>query len=160
MLGLPPSKRPETAADQANYITPPRYSRSSTPRSTNSLRAHTSGSPLTGSPADFGSSQQRPSNGSPYSPSPLATKSYESGFASRRESVGGLGTTRRLSYGGSPRGSPSSLNLSEFEAAGNIGSPSKGNKASVGLNSKWLYEKGRRSPSGNFNVSRGPTMFT
>lgn len=161
MLGLPPSSRPQTALDQSTgIITPPRYSRSSTPRSGNSLR----GSPLSGSPMDFGSSQQRPSSGSLYSPSPLATKSYESGFANHRDSVG-FGVTRRLSYGGgsnSPRGSP--LNLSEFETAGNVGSPSRGNKASVGLNSKWLYEKGRRSPSGSgsggFGASRGPTMFT
>lgn len=56
---------------------------------------------------------------------------------------------RRLSYT-SNRSSP--LTVSEFEAMGNpVGSPSAGrkeNRASVGLNNKWLYEKGRRGSGG------------
>jgi nucleoporin POM34 len=46
------------------------------------------------------------------------------------------------------RNSP--LSISEFDAAGSVGTPSKVNqRASVGLNSKWLYEKGRASPTGS-----------
>jgi nucleoporin POM34 len=35
---------------------------------------------------------------------------------------------------------------------GAVGTPTKSGKASVGLNSKWLYEKGRGSPRASFGA--------
>jgi nucleoporin POM34 len=65
----------------------------------------------------------------------------------------GGGEGRRLSYTSGRSGRSSPLTVSEFEAMGNpaMGSPSGGrkeNRASVGLNNKWLYEKGRRGSGG------------
>ncbi len=79
----------------------------------------------------FGSgTQQRRASGSPLTPSGTPSNAAAAG--------------RRLSY--NPRSSP--LGLSEFDAGGTptkvMGNP----RASVGLNSKWLYEKGRASPTG------------
>jgi nucleoporin POM34 len=128
LLGLPPSSRPATPQEKEQWITPPRYSRSAsnTPlSSTSSLRAEVSGSPIPPLSAPYGSGKRRQS-GSPLTP-------------------GGVEERRRLSLN---RNSP--LNISEFDAAGSVGTPSKVNqRASVGLNSKWLYEKGRASPTGS-----------
>ncbi|KAK5166470.1 uncharacterized protein LTR77_008013 [Saxophila tyrrhenica] len=144
-LGLPPLNRPATPAEQAQYITPPRYSRSNTPRSNSgspySLRAQASGSPLSGygtpmSPFGSGGQGQRRASGSPMTPSGTPSNAAAAG--------------RRLSY--NPRGSP--LSLSEFDPSGTptkVGNP----RASVGLNSKWLYEKGRGSPTGGSGVGGG-----
>ncbi|KAK4565746.1 hypothetical protein LTR86_003595 [Recurvomyces mirabilis] len=133
LMGLPPMSRPATPQEEAQYVTPPRYSRSATPQSSNSLRAQASGSPLSGrgpgTPMD--SSQLRRSvSGSPR-PSTLGTPT---------------GQHSRSSFG---RNSP--LSTLEFDAAGSISTPTKNNKASVSLNSKWLYEKGRASPRSSFS---------
>lgn len=162
LMGLPPMTRQATPQEQAQYVTPPRYARSpaaangtSTPGSgSSSLFVQASGSPLAGygnnngpagsplsataSPYASASQQQQQQRGSPYALSPL----------------GVAGEMRRVSFT-SARGSPGSLN--DADAAGfggegsvrrsSIGTPSKGqHRASVGLNSKWLYEKGRTSP--------------
>ena len=141
-LGLPPMTRSATPQEQEQYVTPPRYSRSTTPQSgtPSSMRAIASGSPLNGrgSPLD-GGSLRRSVSGSPFGsqqqrPSPLGG----SGF---RSPAGG--DRRRLSFQ-STLSSP--ITTAEFDAVGSIGTPTKSNKASVGLNSKWLYEKGRASP--------------
>jgi nucleoporin POM34 len=132
LLGLPPSSRPATPQEKEQWITPPRYSRSAsaTPRSSSSsLRAEVSGSPIPPPSAagavTFGSGGRRQS-GSPLTPS-------------------GVEERRRLSQN---RNSP--LSISEFDAAGSVSTPTKVNqRASVGLNSKWLYEKGRASPTGS-----------
>jgi nucleoporin POM34 len=75
------------------------------------------------------------------------------------------GGGRRLSYNAtaSARGSP--LSLSEFEnigggglggSGGGLATPTKGgNKATLGLNNKWLYEKGRGSPGASLRGSPG-----
>ena len=153
MLSLPPMSRPVTPQEQEQYVTPPRYSRSATPNSGSSARSLSDslrvarGSPLSGrgSPLDaslriegspFGSSQ-RPGSDSPYSQSPLAAPRLRS--AVRRQSSG------------SPRASP--LDIKEFEAAGSAANPAKSNRASVGLNSKWLYERGRGSPRASPGIS-------
>lgn len=65
-----------------------------------------------------------------------------------QRALGGASTARRLSYGSSP-----SLDLgASIGGAGALPSaPTTGlgsGKASVGLNSKWLYERGRGSPNG------------
>ena len=80
------------------------------------------------SPFGSGQQQSRAGSGSPYGVSGLR----------------GAGERRRLSYT-STRSSP--MSVSEFDAAGSVSTPSKANRASVGLNSKWLYEKGRASPN-------------
>lgn len=126
LFGLPPASRPATPQEKEQWITPPRYSRSAsnTPRSSpSSLRAEISGSPVPSMSTPFGSGSRR------HSGSPLTEE------------------RRRLSLnrGNSP------LSISEFDAAGSVNTPSKVNlnRASVGLNSKWLYEKGRASPTGS-----------
>ena len=129
LLNLPPLSRPATPQEKDQYITPPRYSRSATPNS--SLRVAVSDSPLSGrsstTPLDF-RSPQRGSSGSPLTPS----------GAERR----------RLSYNNNnnPSSRSSPLSTSEFDAAGLLATPTKvGQRASVGLNNKWLYERGRGS---------------
>ncbi|KAH9832138.1 Nucleoporin POM34 [Teratosphaeria destructans] len=118
-LGLPPMTRQATPHEEEQYVTPPRYSRSNTPQSGSSLRAEASDSPLGargGSPLDF----QRSTSNSPF------------GSSKRRSSF---------------RDSSPLLSGSEFDAVGGLGTPTKSNnRASVGLNNKWLYEKGRASP--------------
>lgn len=127
-LGLPPMSRPATPQEQAQWVTPPRFSRSATPVShsgspADSLRI-ARGSPLSGrgsanasplelSGSPFNGSAQR-GRGSPFSPS-----------ADRRGS----------------RGS----SVSDFDGFGSPSPIKSPHKASVGLNSKWLYEKGRAS---------------
>ncbi|KAI6913425.1 hypothetical protein KC334_g1438 [Hortaea werneckii] len=156
-LGLPPRTRPATPLEEKEYITPPRYSRNSTPQSDrggNSTRLFASESPLGtrsagGSPLDgslrggrgslggspFGSSSQR-------RPSPRQRSSFQ-GLTQRSSPLGGLNND--------VDGFGSSL------LGGSTGTPTKSSgattttpvgKASVGLNSKWLYEKGRGSPRG------------
>jgi nucleoporin POM34 len=143
-LGLPPMSRPATPQEIEQYVTPPRYSKNNTPRGSgsgpDSLRANTSGSPLSGrgtplSPFSSAQGPQRRASGSP-----LGTPS-------------GSGLGRRLSY--NARSSP--LNISDFDTSVASGTPTKvGNpRASVGLNSKWLYEKGRASPQGERSENRG-----
>lgn len=134
LLGLPPASAPPTPG--STYITPPRYARSPVPRNSasNSPRG---GSPLSGSPRDspMNGTPSKEGRGSPFSPgaSPLLQKSFNN--------------QRRGSYG-----SPSPLG--RIGAEPGTPSPSGGGKASVGLNSKWLYEKGR-APGG-----AGGRLFT
>nr|POE87553.1 oxidoreductase andh [Quercus suber] len=120
MLGLPPMSRPATPLEKEQYVTPPRYSRSGTPRSNSnsSLRAQTSGSPLSG-------------RGTPFEP---ATSFFD--VAGSPSSVLRSGSERRrLSY---TVAESSPLSIKEFEVAGSVNTPTKSNKASVGLNNKWL----------------------
>lgn len=124
---------PGSAYASPNYVTPPRYQRS-TPRSGSFSNDRGSQSPLSGSPrASFAMS----SSNSPFSPNtstggPLFQKAL------------GSSATKRLSYGGSPLNS-SLFGDSSSSATPGTPTPSTG-KASVGLNNKWLYEKRRDSP--------------
>lgn len=127
LLGLPPSNTPPTPGSQ--YVTPPRYPRSSTPQSGSPSSAY-SPSPLSGK----GSPQGTP-RGSPFSPnaSPLLSKAIGGGFAG----------AKRPSYGspsplgpGSPKGN--------WLDGSSTPSPSTGKGPSVTLNNKWLWDKGRR----------------
>lgn len=134
LLGLGPSSAPPTP--DAKYSTPPRLSRSpSIAGSVGSQRSYTS-SPLSGR----GSPAMQGQSGSPYSPvgSPIYNKGLDVAGNGRRSSVGG----------GSPFAASSSTNL--FSDPGSP-SPSGGKRTSVGLNSKWLYERGRRSSGGNWS---------
>lgn len=129
LLGLDPTATPASPLTQ--YVTPPRYPRSSTPRSS------TPGS-RTGSPVSRKGSPRQASN-SPFAPSPSPLW---------QNSIGGLkDSSRRHSYG-----SPSPLGPGLGGKDGSVfgtprtPSPSVGKGASVGLNNRWLYERGRASP--------------
>jgi len=133
LLGLKPSSAPLTPGQQ--YITPPRYARSSTPLSNASAQKMADSSPSArpASPSSIDRSpfgQSKGLSGSPYSNSPLVQKA-----------LGGASANRRLSYGSSP------LDVTGAMPASTTGL-SVG-KATVGLNSKWLYERGRASPNAN-----------
>lgn len=133
LLGLKPTNTPYTPGGA--YITPPRYSRSVTPRSSASRAG--SQSPYSGSPLTRGRSDSmdrsigagsRGGSGSPFGGgSPLIQKALSGS------------TSRRLSFdsGSNSSGLPSAP------------TPAVGTgRASVGLNNKWLYERGRGSPNG------------
>jgi len=145
-LGLPPMSRPATPQEEAQYVTPPRYSRSATPRSSfgsagsfaDSMRVQARASPLSGrgSPnldisvgSPFGSARRGSGSGSPFSASPLKDKMFNTSELGRRGSLG------------SSRGSPMGGDFDQMNSPG-----AKSGRASVGLNSKWLYQKGRNSP--------------
>lgn len=151
LMGLPPMSRPATPQEKEQYVTPPRFSRSNTPRSTSSsVRGEVSGSPLSGrgTPVDNSGSFLRSSIDSQrrMSGSPLTGGSaLKSG-----------GERRRLSYT-SNRSSP--LSFSEFESSGSLQTPTKGSRPSMGLNNKWLYEKGRGSPRGSPGASKSNLLL-
>lgn len=131
--GVLSPQTPGSAYASPNYVTPPRYQRS-TPRSSSfSNQDRGSQSPLSGTGSPRGGFAMSTSN-SPFSPnasggSPLFQKALNGS------------ATKRLSYGGSPMGS-SLFGDSSSSVTPGTPTPSTG-KASVGLNNKWLYEKRR-----------------
>lgn len=138
LLGLDPNATPPMTPG-AQYITPPRYPRSSTPRSgTPGSRSSSQwSSPLSGrGPISSGRSGGEMSF-SP-SPSPLLQKA-----------IGGVSRdlNRRHSYGSpSPLGPNLNARGMSILGAPSTPSPTAGKGTSVGLNSRWLYEKSRVSP--------------
>lgn len=145
LLGLDPNAGPP-ATPATQYITPPRYPRSSTPQndSPGSWSGSNADSPLSrqGSP-----SLGRQGSESPFSPSAIPMW---------QKAVGGTRDTgRRHSYG-----SPSPLGLgrggkdSSVLGVPSTPSPPTGRGSSVGLNNRWLYERGRVSPG-----SRMPKIY-
>ncbi|TEA12298.1 Nucleoporin POM34 [Colletotrichum sidae] len=151
LLGLPPSSVAPTP--DATFSTPPRYSRTPSLAGSPASNRSFSGSPLSGrgSPA-LNSSL----NGQSYSPSPLnnnsPTKFSASLNSNRRSSFGsstnlGSSTLGGSTLGGSTLGASTSSSL--FPDPGTP-SPSTGKRTSVGLNNKWLYERGRRSSGGSW----------
>lgn len=133
ILGLPLSDKPETEEREKKYVTPPRYSRTPTSASGSSPASMkgTGSSPL----SRRGSPLGRSVSGSPFSPgaSPLLQKGRGGGMRSSS-----FGSPSPLGPGGSK------INLPEMP-----GTPSPAAKQpSVGLNSKYLYDKMRRN-SGN-----------
>lgn len=127
---------PGSAYQSPNYVTPPRYQRS-TPRSGSfSAQDRGSQSPLSGSPR--GGFALSTSN-SPFSPS----TNNNTGSPLFQKALNGS-ATKRLSYGGGSFDS-SLFGDSSSSAVPGTPTPSTG-KASVGLNNKWLYEKRRDSP--------------
>ncbi|KAF2721135.1 hypothetical protein K431DRAFT_320601 [Polychaeton citri CBS 116435] len=159
LLGLPPMSRPATPQEKDQWITPPRYSRSTTPRGDSSgggmfFDVQGRASPLSrsrgnsppdnslrmsgyGAESSFASSSRRDS-GSQFSPSPLKEKILRGGFERRRSSFG------------MSNGSP--LGLGEFDGSSSSRFDTPSKKAGVSLNSKWLYEKGRGSPGARSSV--------
>ena len=136
LLGLTPIRTPPPMTSGTQYVTPPRYPRSSTPRNSLPLSRVSADCPL--------SRKESPLSGKPGSdllfspsPSPLWAKAVGSGRDSfRRHSYGspalpGLGNSKDLS----------------IQGVSNTPSPLSGRGSSVGLNSRWLYERGRASPS-------------
>ncbi|AEO62868.1 41a2415c-dd55-44fa-b6da-137ddc7de204 [Thermothielavioides terrestris] len=148
LLGLPPSSQP--ASPNSVYSTPPRYSRTpshaGTPASIKSYASSplstvaSQGSAQYSSPR-AGSSPSKLNGASPYSPSavsPLLHKAVG----------GGLGGARPASFGSPSSPLGASTASSVFGDGPATPTPAPGKRSSVGLNSKWLYERGRRS-SGN-----------
>jgi nucleoporin POM34 len=150
LLGLGPSSAPPTPGSA--YVTPPRYTRSTSRNSSGSRAANfgsspldrsTNGSPIAGSPlAGRGSGSPYGLSGfgtSPASGSPLVRKAV----AGRRWSAGGSGLRDSL------RGTEFDLGESKTSLPGSP-SPTTGGQrhASVALNSKWLYQRGKGSPGG------------
>lgn len=126
LLGLPPATR--AASPGSTYITPPRYSK--TPGSRTSSK---SGSPSPYSGSSPSGTIRSPTSYSP-SPSPMFQKAL------------GNDVTRRLSYGSpSPLAMSRTINDSSSSFTPSTPSPVRG--PSVSLTSRWLYEKGRMSPS-------------
>ncbi|KAF9881220.1 nuclear pore complex component [Colletotrichum karsti] len=140
LLGLPPSAT--AATPDAVYSTPPRYSRTPSLAGSPASNRSFSGSPLSGrgSPA-LGSSLNGPS----YSPSPLnvSPSKFSTSLNSNRRSSFGSSTN----LGGSMLGASTSSSLFPDPPTP---SPSTGKRTSVGLNNKWLYERGRRSSGGSW----------
>lgn len=134
LLGLPPSSRPATP--NATYSTPPRYTRTpSVGGSVASNRSYNS-SPLSG-------------KGSPAPYSPTASPSKFAGGG-----LGSSGANRRSSFGSpGPLGNGPAASSSLFSDPATP-SPSAGKRTSIGLNNKWLYERGRRSSGSGFSPLR------
>ncbi|KAF4628049.1 hypothetical protein G7Y89_g10101 [Cudoniella acicularis] len=133
LLGLPPSSKPATP--DTKYVTPPRYSRTPTPLGGSPMgKGNYSNSPLSGKGKEnpLGGSM----SGSPFSPGAASS-------LLQKAMGGGLNGMRRHSYGSpSPLG-PGTSKINLPEAPGSP-SPAATKAPTVGLNSKWLYDKGRR----------------
>ncbi|MCJ1475809.1 hypothetical protein MMC13_004473 [Lambiella insularis] len=137
LLGLDPNATPP-ATPGAQYVTPPRYQRSATPRS---------GTPGSRSSSNLGTPTSRKESplgkqfsGSEFSPSasPLWQKA-----------VGGSAGSRRHSYGlSSPLGPGGAGKDVSVFGVPNTPSPTAGKGVSVPLNSRWLFEKGRSNSGG------------
>lgn len=145
LLGLDPNATPPVTPT-TRYITPPRYARTSTPRthSPGSRAGSNSVSPISWKPSP---SPGPPGSGSLFS-SPTIPALQKS-FGESRDA------TRRHSYG-----SPSPLGLGRgwkdvsVLGAPSTPSPSAGKGSSVVVNSRWLYERGKLTPG-----SRMPKIY-
>lgn len=145
LLGLDPNATPPLTPG-TQYITPPRYPRSPTPRNISPATRSTSNysTPITRSPS-FG----REGSDSPAA-SLAASPLWQKSLGKSRDN-----TARRSSYGSpSPLG-PGYGGGNSILGAPSTPSPTAGRGATVGLNNKWLYQKGR-SASG----SRYPSMYS
>ncbi|RMY66444.1 hypothetical protein D0862_15193 [Hortaea werneckii] len=161
-LGLPPRTRPATPMEEKEYVTPPRYSRNtSTPHSdrgdgggkiSRPFASTSSESPLGtrsagASPLDssllgrggspFGAAS------SPRRPSPRHRASFQGLTPQRSSPLGGLNPDVE-GFGSSSWLGGSTATPTKSSTGTTTTTPA--GKASVGLNSKWLYEKGRGSP--------------
>ncbi|KAM3418190.1 hypothetical protein BST61_g6393 [Cercospora zeina] len=152
LLGLPPMTRPATPQEKEQYVTPPRFSRSNTPNSLSSSLNATRGNSPIDSNGSFRMSWSGSNSlwGSPAQGNQLRrTESGNSLLGDTFNRSGG--ERRRLSYTALSNNSP--LDISGFESIGRIETPTKEKRASVGLNNKWLYEKGRGSPGARLKTS-------
>ncbi|MCJ1247949.1 hypothetical protein MMC30_005164 [Trapelia coarctata] len=156
LLGLDPDATPP-ATPGTTYITPPRYPRSATPtRGTPGSRSSSAaGSPVSRKGSPIGTTGGQGS-GEGYSPagSPLWQKAVGS-RESRRHSYG---LSSPLGMGGAGTGGPGKdlfgKDMSVYSVP-STPSPTGGRgAASVPLNSRWLYERGR-SLSGSRSIYSG-----
>ncbi|EPE05707.1 nuclear pore complex component [Ophiostoma piceae UAMH 11346] len=146
LLGLDPLRA--VATPNAVYTTPPRYARTpSVSGSAVSIATATRGS---ASASGNDSSLNKSFSGSPISNSPLFPKARAgSGSGSPFSPNGAFQNGRKSSFGSpSANGGASLFGDSTMSALPGTPSPTSGKRLSMGLNNKWLYEKGRRSSSG------------
>ena len=138
LLGLDPNSSTPATPD-THYITPPRYTYTPSPQTSNSTSRHSGNA----NSRRGSSSGRKQMGGSPYSPSasPLWQKAMEKRDQSRRHSYGSH----------SPLGPGTPSKELGLLSQPHTPSPSMGRGASVALNSKWLYERGRASP-GSRNI--------
>ncbi|TFB02401.1 Nucleoporin POM34 [Trichoderma ghanense] len=140
LLGLNPSVAAHTP--EVNISTPPKYSRTPSIAGSVGSRAGFPNSPLEGrgDPVSNALSQSFSGSVSQFSPigSPLLQSVNSAGH--RRSSFGTPG-----SFGNPISGSFGASTSSSILPDPASPSPSAGKRTSIGLNSKWLYEKGRRS---------------
>ncbi|MCJ1290666.1 hypothetical protein MMC34_002208 [Xylographa carneopallida] len=140
LLGLDPNAGPP-ATPGTQFLTPPRYPRSATPKSgtPGSRGSSNAGSPASRKDSPLG----RLGSGAEFSPS---------GSPLWQKTVGGKSTARRHSYGiPSPLGPGGAVKEGSIFGVPSTPSPTAGKGASVPLNSRWLYERGR-SDSGSRSV--------
>ncbi|MCJ1377741.1 hypothetical protein MMC17_000837 [Xylographa soralifera] len=140
LLGLDPNAIPPVTPG-TQFLTPPRYPRSATPKSgtPGSRGSSNAGSPVSRKGSPLG----RPGSGSEFSPS---------GSPLWQKALGGNSAARRHSYGiPSPLGPGGAGKDVSVYGVPNTPSPTVGKGASVPLNSRWLYERGR-SNSGSRSV--------
>ncbi|KAK3944970.1 nuclear pore complex component-domain-containing protein [Diplogelasinospora grovesii] len=162
LLGLPPSTKPPPPASACS--TPPKYQR------TPSFSGSPASKSFTGSPLSGRGSPVLGVSSSSYSPSPtkFSTPSamQTSPLLQKKQPLAGLGrgingspVSAAVTATGAGRrgsfGSPGQLAASTSSIYGGNGeappTPSPtGKRASVTLNNKWLYEKGRRTSSNSW----------
>lgn len=142
LLGLDPKDTPPITPS-THFDTPPRYSRSSTPRNGS---PGSRGSSNNNSPLSRNASPSQGLQGNDSINSPSAGFIWQKSVASSRES------SRRHSYG-SPSPLRPGLGWKDTSLLGtpSTPSPSVGRGFSVGLNNRWLYERGRTN-SGNRGI--------
>ncbi|KAL8664534.1 MAG: hypothetical protein Q9202_002943 [Teloschistes flavicans] len=149
LLGLDPNATPPLTPG-TQYVTPPRYARSPTPRNNSNSPAGSNRSrQSSASRKPFRDrSSESPSYNSPYSPnaSPSSLWSQKSGFGSdsklglRKSSLGQSSSLLGLGLG---RSGSESLWSAPATPSPLAGKGQGTGMASVGLNSRWLYERGR-----------------
>ncbi|KAL7936740.1 nuclear pore complex component domain-containing protein [Trichoderma chlorosporum] len=145
LLGLDPSVIAPTP--DAKFSTPPRYSRTPSIASSVGSRPSYPGSPLEGRGNSFSNSLNQSLAGSLPQFSPIGSPLLQNvnSMNHRKSSFGSPG-----SFGdslGVNFGASTSSNIFD-PSSPSPSSPSGGKRTSIGLNNKWLYEKGRR-PSGS-----------
>ncbi|KAL6854193.1 nuclear pore complex component domain-containing protein [Trichoderma novae-zelandiae] len=137
LLGLNPTAIPPIP--EVNFSTPPRYSR--TPSIAGSVGSRTSypNSPLDGRGSPMSNALSQSFGGSVSQFSPIGSPLLQSvnSVSHRRSSFGSPG-----SFGSGSFGASTSSNMFPDHTSP---SPSGGKRTSIGLNNKWLFEKGRRS---------------
>ncbi|KAI8947253.1 nuclear pore complex component-domain-containing protein [Xylaria longipes] len=145
LLGLPPSSAPPTPG--STYSTPPRYTR--TPSGSGSRRSFSSSPVLNRSPSNQGSPTPAGNGSSVTSPSyQLLQKAM---LGARRSSIGSP----------NPLGVSISTGASIFGSGPESPSPSPaGKRSSVGLNSKWRYDKGMYERAKGFRDLDSESMYT
>ncbi|KAK0739777.1 nuclear pore complex component-domain-containing protein [Apiosordaria backusii] len=156
LLGLPPSKTPPTPASAIS--TPPKYSRTPSIAGSpaGSIRSYAS-SPLSNRSTPLGNYSPSPSKAANLV-SPLLQKatqntgrrgSFSNSLASSTMSFASS-TTSNGSFGSSTMSGGPAFSESVQNSLLGTPTPVNGKRSSVALNSKWLYERGRRGSSNSW----------